>query len=453
MKLYNKHYVAVIGGSISGSEAANLLAQKGFRVVVFEMNKLPYGKIEDGLPNWHVKLRNRQQGEIDNKLDQENIRYVPSTKIGRDINFNDLVVNWGFSAVILANGAWMDRLLPIEGINKYINNGLIYQNDFIYWFNHKHEPNYKGKNYSIMDDGVVIGGGLSSLDVVKVVMIELVKKSLKNNFEIDVDLLTLEKAGIDKVLNTYNIAFDKLGINGVKLVYRRKAEDMPLKSPKDSTKEGKLKARAVSKKLLERYKEKYHFQFLPERVPCGFISDENGLNGIKLQRVKAINGKIESIPGAIETLSTKMIISSIGSVPEPIDGLEYHGYSLKMKGDGDYHVQGFDNVFAIGNAVTGRGNIIESKQHGRKMTERIINKHLTQDALEEWLENYNSIIKSNVSESIDRIVEEINKKELQPDEIIQKIIDRTTVLQNSSDYENYKEWIKKHKPIRLEELL
>ena len=36
---FKKHYIAVIGGSISGSEAANILAKNGFRVVVFDMNK------------------------------------------------------------------------------------------------------------------------------------------------------------------------------------------------------------------------------------------------------------------------------------------------------------------------------------------------------------------------------------------------------------------------------
>ena len=98
------HYVAVIGGSISGSEAASLLALKGFRVVVFEMNKLPYGKIEDGLPNWHFRLRDRQINEIDKKLNHPNIRFVPNTKIGKDIDFLDLVHNWGFSAIIIAMG-------------------------------------------------------------------------------------------------------------------------------------------------------------------------------------------------------------------------------------------------------------------------------------------------------------------------------------------------------------
>ncbi len=125
---YKKHYIAVIGGSISGSEAANLLAKNGFKVVVFDMNALPYGKIEDGLPNWHINLRNRQIAEIDKKLDHPNIRYVPLTKIGRDIVFLDLINNWGFSAIILANGAWKDRYLPIANIDKFIDKELVIKN-------------------------------------------------------------------------------------------------------------------------------------------------------------------------------------------------------------------------------------------------------------------------------------------------------------------------------------
>ncbi|MDP3352845.1 MAG: hypothetical protein Q8S44_03795, partial [Flavobacteriaceae bacterium] len=52
-EINNKHFIAVIGGSVSGSEAVNLLTEQNFRVVVFDMNELPYGKLEDGLPNWH----------------------------------------------------------------------------------------------------------------------------------------------------------------------------------------------------------------------------------------------------------------------------------------------------------------------------------------------------------------------------------------------------------------
>ena len=259
---FKKHYIAVIGGSISGSEAASLLAKNGFRVVVFEMNKLPYGKIEDGLPNWHFKLRDRQIEEIDKKLNHPNIRFVPNTKIGDDIDFLDLVNNWGFSAIILANGAWVDRKFPVKNMERFRDRELIYQNSLVNWFNHKHERNYLGKNYFIKNNTVVVGGGLASLDVVKIVMIELVKKQLYLKKGIDVDLFTIEKKGIDSVLKDYNIDFEELNIGKAKLVYRRTAREMPLKSPNSDSLESIEAAKKVSEKLLNKYVEKYLFEFI-----------------------------------------------------------------------------------------------------------------------------------------------------------------------------------------------
>ena len=63
-------YVAIIGGLIFGSEAAKIIAENEFKVVVFEMNKLSCEKFEDGLPNWYINLRNWQMKEIDAKWDQ-----------------------------------------------------------------------------------------------------------------------------------------------------------------------------------------------------------------------------------------------------------------------------------------------------------------------------------------------------------------------------------------------
>lgn len=453
MKDFKKHYIAVIGGSISGSEAANLLAKNGFKVVVFDMNNLPYGKIEDGLPSWHINLRNRQEKEIDKKLDHENIRFVPLVKIGEDIEFEDLVTNWGFSAIILANGAWLDRRFPIEGIDKYRDNGLIYQNDFIYWFNHKHEPNYSGKAYKLTDEAIVVGGGLASLDVVKIFMIEFVKEKLLELFNIDENIFELEKHGIDAILQKNNILFEQLKIEGATLVYRRNAEDMPLKSPKDDTMENINKARMVSEKLLNKYQEKYKFKFKPLSVPTNFIVEDGKLKGLLLQKVRLYNGRVVPDENEIEELRSEMIVSSIGSIPEKIEGLQYEWTFLKMKDNGDYHVYGFDNVFAIGNAVTGRGNIQESKQHGKQMTKKIIDVHLTEDAFEEWLTNLNDSIKSGVTEDIDSIINEIGNREIQPDDIIQSILDKTKLLNDKHNYTTYKEWISKYSPVRLEELI
>ena len=453
MEEYKKHYVAVIGGSISGSEAANLLAQNGFRVVVFDMNALPYGKIEDGLPNWHISLRDRQQQDIDKKLNQDNIRFVPLVKIGSDIEFKDLVQNWGFSAIILANGAWQDRKLQIEGIDKFINKNIIYQNDFIYWFNHKHEPNYNGIHYELKDNAVVIGGGLASLDVVKIFMIELVKMKLEKLYNINVDLFTLEKYGIDKILAQHDIEFNDLGLNGVTLVYRREAQDMPLKDPKDETKESIVKAKAISKKLLQKYQEKFKFNFKELSIPIALKEVNGKLEGITLQSVKKENGKLVPIDHKIQTIPTQMIVSSIGSLPEKIDGLNYKWDTLVMKSENEYSVAGYDNVFAIGNAVTGRGNIQDSKQHGKKMTKKIIDFHLTEDAFEKWLVTLNQSIKEDVASQVNSIIKSIKKQELQPNDIIQKILDKTQEINESNGYKTYESWIAKKKPVRLEELI
>jgi len=450
---FKKHYVAVIGGSISGSEAANLLAQNGFRVVVFDMNKLPYGKIEDGLPNWHINLRNRQINEIDKKLDHPNIRVVPNTKIGKDIAFSDLVNNWGFSAIILANGAWQDRHLPIPNIEKFRGKELIYQNSFINWFNHKHEVGYTGEKYVIKDNVVVIGGGLSSLDMVKVVMIEAVKEQLFKEKGINVDLFTLEKDGIKKVLDEYNLSIDSLNMQKVKLVYRRNGRDMPLKSPKDNTKESVEAAKGVSEKLLSKYLEKYLFEFIPLSIPVDFTEKDNKLTSVIFQNVASENGKIKLIDESFFEIKTDMLISSIGSVPEKMEGLQYDYSSLKMRDEADYHVFGYDNVFAVGNAVTGRGNIMESKKHGKQMTELIIDKHLTEDAFEKWLINHNNQIVSKINEQISNIVKEISELEIQPETLIQEILDKTDAIHQKMGFTNYADWVHENLPIRLEDTL
>ncbi|SVA88489.1 uncharacterized protein METZ01_LOCUS141343, partial [marine metagenome] len=62
-----RHVVGICGGAVGGSEAAALVAKTGSIAVVFEQNIRPYGKIEDGLPRWHSKLRNKEYAKIDEK--------------------------------------------------------------------------------------------------------------------------------------------------------------------------------------------------------------------------------------------------------------------------------------------------------------------------------------------------------------------------------------------------
>ena len=200
MQLHPAHFVAIIGGAVAGSEAAINLAQRGVKVAVFEQNTRPYGKIEDGLPKWHVRLQAQEERKIDEKLSHPNVLFVPNTTLGIHLDFLDLVKNWGFSAVLLANGAWQDRPLPVEGIAEFVGRGLVYQNDLVRWFNHYHESDYDGERFDIPDSAIIIGGGLASLDVVKIVMLETVLAALKK-MKIHTDILELEHDSIRKVLD------------------------------------------------------------------------------------------------------------------------------------------------------------------------------------------------------------------------------------------------------------
>src|SRR6266403_2090447 len=88
------HFAAIVGGAIAGSVAAEILADHGIPVVVIEQNKRPYGKIEDGLPRWHREQRKQEYSRIDARLKKPGVFFLPSIKLGRDIDFQDLCDNW-----------------------------------------------------------------------------------------------------------------------------------------------------------------------------------------------------------------------------------------------------------------------------------------------------------------------------------------------------------------------
>ena len=248
--------VAIIGGAVAGAEMAGTLAQHGVEVVVFEQNPRPYGKIEDGLPRWHVALRRKEYESISAHLSRPGVSYVPLTRIGSDVGFGELVNDWGFTGVVLACGAWRDRPSPVKGADAYLGNGLVYQNPFVIWFNHADEKDYRGTIYRPEDGVLVVGGGLASIDVVKALMIETTRAKLRER-GIEVDMVELEVKGIPKILGKHGLEFEELGLEGCTLFYRRRGEDMPLvEIPENASEDREAKVRKARGRLLEKAMEK-----------------------------------------------------------------------------------------------------------------------------------------------------------------------------------------------------
>jgi ferredoxin--NADP+ reductase len=370
-----QHFVAVVGGAVSGSVAAELLAEHGVRVAVFEQNTRPYGKIEDGLPRWHVEQRKQEYAKIDARMKKPGVYFIPSTRLGRDLPFDELCKTWGFSAVILANGAWRDRDLGVPGAEKFVGHGLVYQNPFIYWYNHKNEKEYTGPRFETPDEAVVVGGGLASIDVLKVLQIENYERALRAR-GIHASMHELEKS-ISNVCKANGIKPEDLGVKGCLLIYRRREQDMPLAQPPDNaTPEQIAKTEQVRLKMLRLAKDKFLFRIQDRRVVTGLLIEDGKMVGLKVAETKVEGRKAEPIPGSEQELRTPLVISSIGSVPEVIPGVAMKGEYYTFTDEELPCYSGIERVYGVGNVVTGQGNIRVSLVHSQKVTSHLIENYI-----------------------------------------------------------------------------
>ena len=418
-------------------------------VIVFDQNLLPYGKIEDGLPKWHAKLRDKEEAKIDERLSLPSVTFVPGVRLGRDIDLEDIASNWGLSAVLLAIGAWRDRPLPIDGIDEYINRGLLYQNALIYWFNHQHEPGFQGPRYEIPDGAVIVGGGLASLDVAKVLMFETTEKALRER-GFETDLFTLDRS-IAKVLGDFGLTLGDLGLKGCTLYYRRRIKDMPLSPKPAETPEEVQRVHRIQEKIFRNYQEKYLFKVRPCQVPVGKIVEDDRLAGLIFQRTKIENGRVIPLPGTEHEVRTPLVLSSIGSVPETIKGIPMQGQVYKICQEDNCRVEGFRNVFALGNAVTGRGNIRESQQHGKQVAQVMSTRYLKEET--KYLESFRQT-EDVVSSSIHQITQHLEHFAAPTERQRRDLRARIRDLQQKAGYDgNYKKWVKQKRPVRLEEIV
>ena len=401
-----RHCVAVIGGATAGAEVAGRLAERGAEVVVIEQNPRPYGKIEDGLPRWHHALRNKEYKTISAKLSRPGVHFVPQTRIGRDLDFSELVNDWGFSAVVLANGAWRDRPLPIEGADDYVGKGLIYQNPFIIWFNHAGEKGYDGPTFVPEDDVIVVGGGLASIDVIKVLMLETTRAKLAER-GIEASMLELEVKGIPKILAAHDLKWEDLGLTGSTLFYRRRIEDMPVVDAPAGADEARLaKVRKSRARLLGKAMDKFLFKIEPLSAPDGLIVEDGRLVGLRFRRTKIEGGRVVLTDETFQARGT-YIISSIGSIPEPIEGIEMNGELFAFTDWDTGRLDGYPTVFSVGNVVTGKGNIVASRKHAARVSEAAIEHFL---GLDESRRDSEALITSSVTEAAGRTADAVGEQ-------------------------------------------
>src|SRR5579885_678858 len=444
-----RHVVAVIGGATAGSEVAHILAQRGALVAVIEQNPRPYGKIEDGLPRWHVKQRKDEYEEINSRLCHPNIEFVPLTRLGRDIKCDDLAHHWGLSAVVLANGAWRDRPFPVEGADQFIDRGLNYQNPLIYWFNHYPEQNYQGQRYELAPGAIVVGGGLASIDVVKVLQIEVTLKALAAR-NIAEDMVKLEREGLEPVLKEHGLAWGDLGVAPCRLFYRCRVLDMPLSDiPPDANPKRAEALRAARAKILEKAQRKFLFQFQELRAPTGLIEHGGRLVGLRLSRTEVVDGQARIIPGTEEEVRGPFVVSSIGSIPERIPDIPQQGEVYRfVDAKAGLPMDGQTAVFAAGNVLTGKGNIKDSLDSGTEIGTRVAESYL---GLSEERLPLAEVERHRAHQQGETVASAVAARPPLSAEAVARLRERIRAIQRARGYDgDYRAWIAKVTPADLQ---
>jgi len=432
-----RHFVAIVGGAVSGSVAAELLSDDGIEVVVIEQNERPYGKIEDGLPRWHAVQRKKEYEKIGERLKKAGVHYVPNTKLGRDLHFEDLARTFGFSAVLLANGAWRDRPFPVPNADRWVGRGLEYQNPFIQWFNHRNEEDYIGRWIEVPQGAAVFGGGLASIDVVKICQLESYGRAVRDR-GLPWSMHKCEKMGIEKYCKEIGIDDpDELEVEPCTLYYRRAIDNMPLaQMPDDATPEQREKTINARRKLLELAQKKLRFRVQDCTIPLEFVVESGHVRGIKIQRTEVVDRRPVPVEGSEEVVRTDLVISSIGSLPESIPGLPASGNHYKWEDWDLGKLEDYEGVFGVGNVVTGKGNIRASLLHSQQVTNYL-------------RENYfRAALGAATAEAVKN---HLDGKEPLPPEKVEELSALVKERQERVGYDgDFDKWIEKHTPPDLE---
>ncbi len=150
---YNKK-IAVVGAGPSGLSCAFFLAIEGYKVTVFEKQKVLGGMLTLGIPAFRLE-KDVVNAEI-NVLKELGVEFKTGIEVGKDITLKELRIE-GYEAFYIAIGAQAGRKIGVEGENA---EGVLTGVDFLRRVN-------LGEDLKLKGNVVVIGGGNVAIDVAR----------------------------------------------------------------------------------------------------------------------------------------------------------------------------------------------------------------------------------------------------------------------------------------------
>ncbi|GAB7026908.1 FAD-dependent oxidoreductase [Geotalea toluenoxydans] len=155
--------IAVVGAGPAGLAAAYYLALEGYPVTIYEALPEGFGggMVAVGIPPYR-QPRHLLQRDID-IISSMGVEMIYNTRIGKDISLEDLKKK--YDAVFLAPGAHRSKPMGVEGEDKGYKGFLKGGIDFL-------REAYMGKPTGMGKKVVVVGGGNTAIDCVRVALRE-----------------------------------------------------------------------------------------------------------------------------------------------------------------------------------------------------------------------------------------------------------------------------------------
>ncbi|MBW2618646.1 MAG: FAD-dependent oxidoreductase, partial [Deltaproteobacteria bacterium] len=318
-----EHRVAVVGGGPAGLSAAYYLRRLGHKVTIFEAMPKLGGMLRYGIPEYRLPKK-ILDWEI-NSILELGIEVELNKSVGQDFQLGDLIED-GFGAVFLANGAWSSREMGVEGEGQLV--GVVSGTSFLIERGMDKVP-WVGQNVA------VIGGGNTAIDCARTIL--------------------------------------RLGAEKVTVLYRRTRKEMP--------------ASEIEIVEAEREGVKFHYLAAPTRL-TGQDGKLNGVEIIEMELGEPDDsGRRRPVPqeGSESILPIDMVISAIGQFCN-VDYLPQEGDVCltrwkTVETDEETLATGSPAIFAGGDLVLGPATVVEALAGGRRAA-RSINQYLRGEAVQ-----------------------------------------------------------------------
>ncbi len=309
--------IAIVGSGPAGLTCAAELAQKGYRVTIFEALHAVGGVLRYGIPEFRLP---KEILDIETeRIKALGVEIYTNFVVGRTATIDELFGEWGFSAIFLATGAGTPTFMGIPGEHL---SGVYSANEFLtrvnlmgaYRFPDVDTPIRIGKSVA------VIGGGNTAMDAVR----------------------TAKRLGAEKAY----------------LIYRRSRQEMPARQEEIH------------------HAEQEGIELLLLTNPVRIIGNgQHWVSGIECQRMELgepdDSGRRRPVPvqGSEFVLEVQTVVEAIGQKPNPIIQSTTPGLTTSKRGTvvtDETQKTSRQGIFAGGDLARGGATVILAMRDGKQ---------------------------------------------------------------------------------------